>query len=215
MHKLRRPDPPICLTDTSVRSYGELHGNEKAEIRHKLLDMQRHRCAYCERRTGENAQDGHIEHFKKQAHHKNLSLTWSNLFWSCNDENTCGKHKDKCVRTGGEHGSFSEDELINPEVDEPEEIFLFVVDGTVRPKDGLDGVSKRKADETLRVFQLDRSAYLNRARADAVRPYIRAVDSLLIAGPEIVTRYIQNELQQSESAPFGTAIKQYLEGISP
>jgi uncharacterized protein (TIGR02646 family) len=178
-----------------------------------LLDLQKHRCAYCERRTGEAKDDGHIEHFRNQAGHDDLTLAWFNIFWSCNDEKTCGKHKDKCNRQSGRLAAFNPNDLIDPCQDDPNTFLLFVVDGTVRPRDGLDAVNQRRAEETLRVFQLAESAYLRKSREDAVKPYVGAIDSLLFAGADLVVRYVKSEVAKIDSAPFASAIRQYLEGI--
>ena len=69
MHALNRNTVPIpaCLAvPPAERGYANLHGAEKQEIRARLLDLQKHRCAYCERRTGQERDDGHIEHFRSQ-----------------------------------------------------------------------------------------------------------------------------------------------------
>jgi uncharacterized protein (TIGR02646 family) len=218
MHALNRdavPVPPCLAVVPAGRRFNNLHGNEKEEIRAQLLDLQKHRCAYCERRTGEERDDGHIEHFRNQAAHPDLCLSWTNMFWSCNDEKTCGKHKDKCNRGPGPWAAFDPNDLIDPSQDDPNGFILFVVDGTARVKDGLDVVSERRAKETLRVFQLANSAYLRRSREDAVRPYVGAIDSLLAAGPQVVVQYLQSEIAKIESAPFSATIRQYLEGILP
>jgi uncharacterized protein (TIGR02646 family) len=216
MHALNRnavPVPPCLTAPPAGRSYGNLHGNEKAEIRDRLLDLQKHRCAYCERRTGEERDEGHIEHFRNQAGHDHLSLVWDNMFWSCNDERTCGKHKDKCRRQSGNWAAFNPNDLIDPCHDDPNNFLLFVVDGTIRPREGLDAVDLRRALETLRVFQLADSAYLRKSREDAVKPYVGAIDSLLSAGADLVVRYVKSEVAKIDSAPFATTIRQYLEGI--
>ena len=156
MHALDRNavSIPPCLAAPAGRSYDDLHGDEKEEIRTRLLDLQKHRCPYCERRTGEERDDGHIEHFRNQAGCPELSLAWPNIFWSCNDEKTCGKHKDKCNRMSGPRVVFDPNDLIDPCGDDPNDFLLFVVDGTVRPREGLGAVNQRRAQETLRVFQL-------------------------------------------------------------
>jgi hypothetical protein len=79
----------------------------------------------------------------------------------------------------------------------------------------LDAGSRRRAEETLRVFQIADSAYLRRSRQDAVRPYLRAIDSLGRERPELIVRYVQSEMEEIDSAPFATAIRQYLEGFLP
>ena len=122
MHTLDRNSVPIpaCLAAPPAgQNYGNLHGAEKEEIRVRLLDLQKHRCAYCERRTGDERDDGHIEHFRHQAGHPHLSLAWANMFWSCNDEKTCGKHKDKCDRPAGPRAIFAPNDLIDPCQDDP------------------------------------------------------------------------------------------------
>lgn len=217
MHALDRnavPVPLCLVAPPAGRDYDDLHGNEREEIRARLLDLQKHRCAYCERRTGEERDDGHIEHFRNQAGHPLLSLVWPNIFWSCNDEKTCGKHKDKCDRMSGPRVVFNPNDLIDPSTDNPKDFLLFVVDGTVRPREGLNAANHRRAQETLRVFQLADSAYLRRSREDAVKPYVGAIDSLLSAGAELVVKYVKSEIPKIDSAPFATTIRQYLEGIS-
>src|ERR1700723_46316 len=218
MHLLDRntvPIPPCLVAPAEGLAYDHLNRAQKAEIRTNLLALQKQRCAYCERRTGEERDEGHIEHFRSQAAHRDLKVAWSNMFWSCNDEKTCGKHKDKCTRPAGPKATFDPNELIDPSVDDPPHFLLFVVAGTVRPRDGLDVVGQRRALETLRVFQLADSAYLRRSREDAVKPYVSAVDSLLSAGRDAVVRYLQSEGARIDSAPFSAVIRQYLEGILP
>ena len=175
------------------------------------MRLQRNRCAYCERRTGDGRNDGHIEHFRKQAEHEDLTVSWDNLYWSCSDEKTCGKHKDKCTKESGRLAKFEPDELIDPGLDYPERFLLFVVDGTVVIRPELDDKSTRRAEETLRVFQLAESAYLKSLRADSIGPYYRAVESLMSFGPDLIARYAQSQMADVERAPFSTAIRQYLE----
>lgn len=216
MHHLDRTTVPIpaCLaTQNNARRYGELCAAEKEEIRVRLLELQKHRCAYCERRTAADRDDGHIEHFRNQAEHKDLSLTWSNLYWSCQDEKTCGKHKDKCIKQSGRLATFEHAELVDPGADDPNQFFLFVVDGTVRPREALGPENLRRAEETLRVFRLADSAYLQRARQDAVKPYLGAIESLMEAGRETISRYVQSQMAYVEDSPFSTPIRQYLEAF--
>jgi uncharacterized protein (TIGR02646 family) len=218
MHHLDRSTIPIprCLAaPTEGRTYAVLTNAEREEIRKSLLELQGHRCAYCERRTAADRDDGHIEHFLCQAEHKNLSLSWSNIYWSCKDEKTCGKHKDKCTKQSGRLAKFDHRELLDPGADDPSQYLLFVVDGTVRPREELDPASRRRAEETLRVFRLAESAYLQRARQDAVKPYLSTIKSLMEEGREMVTRYIQSQMAYVDDSPFSTAIRQYLEGFLP
>lgn len=215
IHRNTVATPPCLVAPAAGRSYDNLDGLEKQAVRATLLDLQNGRCAYCERRTGDGRDDGHIEHFRCQSQHPHLSIAWSNLFWSCNDEKTCGKHKDKCDRQTGPRRTFNSNDLIDPSVEDPKDFILFVADGTVRPRDGIDAVNERRAQETLRVFQLADSAFLRKSREDAVKPYMNAIASLLDAAPHLVTRYVQSEIGRIDSAPFSATIRQYLEGLLP
>lgn len=216
MHKLDRakvPVPACLVTPARGRAYTDLHGPEKEEIRKTLLDLQGARCAYCERRTGVARDDGHIEHFVGQAKEKQRSLEWTNLFWSCNDEKTCGKHKDKCNFTSGPQARFRPEDLLQPSIDDPEGFLLFVPDGTIRPRPGLSKEDERRAEETLRVFQLA-APHLRTSREDAILPYVRALDALRAAGPDHLVAYVQRELGELDTTPFGTAIKQLLDSVT-
>ena len=218
MHKLNRNsvDTPTCLKAPSAdKCYADLRGHEKNEIRDRLLEMQGQRCAYCERRTGTDRHEGHIEHFRKQCNHGGLVLSWENLFWSCVDINSCGKHKDDCnIKHGtGVKREFKEDEIIDPAIEDPEHYFVFVSDGTVCLRDGLTTIEKKRAEETLRVFNLADSAFLRTSREDAVRPYKASIDSLLPHGIEMVQKYVDGVFNQIDTSPFCTAIKHYLGGL--
>jgi len=206
--------PPICLTvRLNGRAYDDLTRVEKEEIRTSLLNLQGNRCAYCERRTGDQRDEGHIEHFRKQAQHVTLTTTWENMYWSCLDEKTCGKHKDKCTKSNGTKARFDENELIDPGVDDPDQFLLFVDDGTVVPRIGIDATAQRRAEETLRVFQLADSAHLKQLRADALRVYKTTAMYLLQHGEQILADYLQTQKTHIEQAPFSTAIRHYFEGI--
>jgi uncharacterized protein (TIGR02646 family) len=205
---------PTCLAEqVDGRSYSRLSGAERAAIRNALLNLQGNRCAYCERRTGDAHDEGHIEHFRKQAEYHDLTTAWENMYWSCKDEKTCGKHKDNCTKDNGRLARFNEEDLIDPGIDEPDHFLLFVDDGTVVPRPGIDADSQRRAAETLRVFRLADSAYLKQQREDALRPYKSAVRYLLSRGNDLLAEYVESERENIQQAPFATAIRHYFEGI--
>lgn len=219
MHRLDRNavPRPTCLdpSTTAGRRYRDLRGPEKEEIRAALIKIQQQRCAYCERRLADDPDDGHIEHFRNQAGHQHLELEWNNLFWSCNDEKTCGKHKDRCDRATGVRARFDPNDLIEPCADDPDDYLMFVVDGTVQPRDGLPSAQAHRASETLRVFQLAESPLLRRSRHDAVKPYIAALDALSRISPEALYQFVVEELARLPGAAFETPVRQFLEGMLP
>lgn len=215
MHQLNRNTVaiPPCLAPTDPpRRYAELRRHEIGQVRTALLEIQKDRCAYCERRTGQENDDGHIEHFRNQAAHAHLETEWSNLFWSCMDERSCGKHKDKCNIVGGSGTcrAFVIADIINPGTDNPEYFIQFVSDGTIVQRSGLDANEQRRFEETMRVFQLRDSALLRKSRADAVKPYIGALNALRESGAAIFRDYIAGECARLDSVPFATAIGDFL-----
>lgn len=216
MQRLRRDavETPTCLCEGS-RLYKDLRGTEKTEIRTALLKMQGNKCAYCERRTGDESDEGHIEHFRNQAGHSALQLEWTNLFWSCSDEKTCGKHKDKCQKASGALRKFNPKDIVDPAREDPERFFLFVSDGTIRPASDLNAEDLCRAEETLRVFALNDSSFLRKSREDAVKPYIRILELLSTTAPASVAHYIECEWDAAATAPFSAAIKAFLRSVSP
>lgn len=218
MHKLDRSSvgKPACLENVpEEKRYSNLRKPEKDEIRDRLREMQRDRCAYCERRTGKNSDEGHIEHFRQQCDYVHLDLCWENMFWSCIDIYSCGKHKDDCDIKGGTgtKREFLIDHLIDPSIEDPDDFFLFVHDGTIQIRPDLDEANQLRASETLRVFNLAQSPYLRASREDAVRPYKDAIDDLIEHGEDIVKRYVTSQLAKIEVSPFQTAIRHYLGGL--
>lgn len=213
MRKLDRAAVPVpkCLQNIPEGwNYKNLRAAHTAQIRSTLLRIQESCCAYCESRTGENPKDGHIEHFRNQSEHPDITLGWENLFWSCSDENSCGKYKDGCSKHAGPRSRFEPGNLIDPSVDDPDEFLQFLSDGTVRPRDRLDDAQELKARETLRVFNLDGSAYLRKSREDAVKPYINMFAYLQQKAPDQLVAFIESERKNISSRPFSAAIRHFL-----
>lgn len=217
MRKIDRTAVPVpeCLENIPDDwTYSDFRGPQKEQIRQALQTIQGHRCAYCERRTGENSRDGHIEHFRNQAVHQDMTLTWSNMFWSCNDENSCGKYKDGCNKESGIRSKFDPSHLIDPAVDNPDDYLLFVTDGTVRPIDDLEEDLLKRAVESLRVFNLADSAFLRKAREDAIRPYFSTISWFQEKAPDSLKDYLRSEQSKIDSQPFSAAIRHFFRDYS-
>jgi hypothetical protein len=71
----------------------------------------------------------------------------------------------------------------------------------------------RRASETIRIFNLDQSVYLRSSRHDAVQPYLRVLDHLMTTAAHTVADYLKSELEHISTAPFSSAIRQFLESI--
>jgi uncharacterized protein (TIGR02646 family) len=101
MHKLTRPTPPNCL---SKYQHGRdnwrrlINAGHVGEIWLQLDLMQQHRCAYCESaiKTDKENSNSHIEHFRQRRtnSYPQGTFVWSNMFGSCDRQESCGKYKD-------------------------------------------------------------------------------------------------------------------------
>ncbi len=174
---------------------------EKHEIWQQLEKMQGGLCAYCE---SELTEKRHIEHFRQRSSFAKLSFEWENLFGSCNREDSCGKFKDK--------QSYDPNDLIKPDVDDPDRFLIFLTNGRIVPRDDLDGEELKKARETLRVFNLDHDrGPLRFAREQAVKGYLQTIEEF----QELAENYpkkdliplLRDELEKIEGLPYFTVIR--------
>ncbi|QHD69698.1 TIGR02646 family protein [Sphingobium yanoikuyae] len=209
MRKLDRsvcPAPP-CLGGYhhGTHSWGDVAPDDKAEIRTHLETMQDRRCAYCEGDIDSRGQ--HIEHFRRKSRHPALTFDWDNLFWSCNQTDSCGHFKDQGA------GSYIVEDLVNPCCDDPDAFFIFQADGTISIRDGISAPDRHRASETLRVFSLDADwGRLRAMRKIAVSGYVTDADTAFNEGwpPDDIREFFAEELDYSRYLPFSTAIRHVL-----
>ncbi|MDP0561242.1 MAG: retron Ec78 anti-phage system effector HNH endonuclease PtuB [Candidatus Endonucleobacter sp. (ex Gigantidas childressi)] len=211
MHKLTRPIPPTCLShyQHGRDSWRAVTSAHKSEIWLKLDEMQRHRCAYCECtiKTDRANSNAHIEHIRQRRSYPQGTFKWANLFGSCNRQNSCGKHKDDLP-------TYNHQDLIKMDVDDPEYFLDFLPDGNVAPTKGLTPENKHRAEETIRIFNLNGS--LRQIRETALKGYLQTAEAFATyaANPECDEAdwrpLLQKELDKIEPLPFTTAIKHTL-----
>jgi uncharacterized protein (TIGR02646 family) len=218
MHQLDRSHvpSPACLGRYrhGRDNWNDLSDADRQAIRAALEVMQGCRCAYCECSLDAHHSQ-HIEHFRQRGRYPQGTFDWHNLFWSCERDDSCGKHKD-----GG--GLYNHDDLIKPDVEDPEQFFLFVSNGSIVLRAGLSAAQQHRAKETLRILNLDaQRGPLRHMRQRAARGYIRVVEDIMemaaIHPPDVWQPHLERELDQSRSLPFCTAIKHVLtrQGVMP
>lgn len=214
MHKLHRAEvPPGCLSrfHHGLNQWREVLAADREAIWAKLDDMQQGRCAYCEssfpQQNGRYA--AHIEHFRQRDRFPEGTFDWLNLFGSCDRQDSCGKHKDRC-------GAYNPADLIKPDVDDPEIFFIFVVDGSIAIRQDLSEEQQHRAKETLRIFNLDaKYGALRQMRESMVSGYQQTAEELLtwaIEYPDEYPELLQQELDDVANLPFVTAIRHILQG---
>lgn len=198
---------PACLANYNhgAQTWDDVSPADKAGVRASLEVMQGRRCAYCEGGIDELGQ--HIEHFRRKHDYPALTFDWSNLFWSCNQTDSCGHFKDSGA------GCYDPAELVNPCIDDPDRFFLFRADGTISVRPGLTEQEQHRARETLRVFSLDADWGRLRAMRKAVASgYVISATEAFEAGflPDEIRAYFAQELQAVRDLPFYTAIRHVL-----
>jgi uncharacterized protein (TIGR02646 family) len=202
MHKLHRGQAPSCLKRhhrTSANDWQKVSPEDKAEIWEALQAMQLDRCAYCESKI--TALKRHIEHFCLRSRSRTKTFDWLNLFGSCNSQEHCGKHKD--------NQSFQSADLIKPDIENPEELLLFLADGTVAIRLKLAPGDRHRAEETIRVFNLNAASLINQRR-QAVQWYISLTEGKSDLSDMEWQEYIAEELQEVIGHAFITAIRHML-----
>ncbi len=211
MHKLDRTpiQAPNCLGQFrhGTHNWDSLDFDERQEIRDSLEQFQGRRCAYCEASLDERGQ--HIEHFRSRGDFPTLIFTWENLFWSCDDLYHCGRFKDNGA------GPYNVNDLINPADEDPEHFLRFSSDGTIRPRSGLTAAELHRANETLRVFNLDSTrGPLRYMRKNACMEYVTIGDDIAAIAQqsplEEVKSYLEMEIAATRHLPFASAIKHTL-----
>ena len=198
---------PACLANYhhGQDNWDDLSPDDKTEIRQCLEVMQGRRCAYCEGSLDMLGQ--HIEHFRRkgQGHFPHLTFVWSNLYWSCDQQDSCGHYKD--------HGAapYNVNDLIDPGVDDPDVFFRFRSDGTISVRYGLQASDSHRAEETLRVFNLHPHwGRLRNMRKAAVSRYVSMIDDAEGFTADELRQLFTDELAVAASLPFFTAIRHVL-----
>ena len=161
-------------------------------------------CAYCEDAT--KTQGGHIEHLAARSRHIDYEFTWSNLFIACDAEHRCEKYKDSA-----KVGHYDWRDLVKPDVDDPDEFFYFSATGEVLVREGLDQSQLHRAEETIRVLNLNHRDFVGAryAVAEQARQMISDQDWEFIASlsPEEREEWLSSDLEYFLPLPFYTTVR--------
>ncbi|PIT48809.1 TIGR02646 family protein [Snodgrassella alvi] len=174
MRCLVRPEKLKCLErakreNIEWSSFITLNGGKDyKQVKEKLEEMQQKLCVYCESKLNES----HIEHFKCRSKFPKEKFEWDNLFVSCTTDDHCGKYKD-----APKHTKYQIDNLIKPDRDNPEDYFVFLPSGRIDKKSCLSKTDMTKADETIRVLNLNHTNLVN-SRQRVYKDYYEIFTSL-------------------------------------
>ncbi|MCV2350400.1 retron Ec78 anti-phage system effector HNH endonuclease PtuB [Paucibacter sp. Y2R2-4] len=187
--------------------------DERQAIWEALNTMQGQRCAYCETALKTDSSQRHIEHFRQRSRYRLGTFDWNNLFGSCNRIETCGDHKDKC-------GDYNHNDLIKPDIENPDTFLVFDAHGGVSPGARLDVEAQRRAKETIRILNLNGGG-LRQIRETAAKGYLQTLESweqISQSFPEsewrpLVEAELVNELAMTDQLPHATAIRHVLSRV--
>jgi uncharacterized protein (TIGR02646 family) len=209
MHQLDRNSvpAPVCLGAYrhGQDTWDKVTSDDRKQIRSSLERMQCKRCAYCEGDL--NTLGEHIEHFRQQSRYPQGTFDWSNLFWSCTRDDSCGRHKDHC--------KYEHADIIKPDCEDPERFFLFLANGTITVRSNLNPKEEYRARETLRVFNLDdQRGRLRKMREIAARGYLKTAEFIVEIADcypvEAWRPFLEQELENTRDLPFCTTLKHVL-----
>ena len=118
-----------------------------------LYEAQKHCCAYCECQLKHPSipKTSHIEHLERQSDNPNRIFDWSNMFLSCDNNDSCGIFKDESKP----RIVFNAQDIVDPSYEDPQDFFQYDVLGRISPRDDISSVSQHRAQETIRVFNLN------------------------------------------------------------
>jgi uncharacterized protein (TIGR02646 family) len=210
----RAVSPPACLREYKHGrdAWGDLTKNapHREELHARLEQLQGTRCAYCEGPL--DTLGKHVEHFRPRGKCPHLTFDWANLFWSCYQDDSCGRFKDHGA------GTYDPDDLLDPCSDDPDQFFRFRSNGEIELRKGLSKRDNRRAKETLRVFNLDpQHGRLRQMRARALKTYMGLEPDILAAleefDPDERSVLILEELSRIHHEPFSTVIRHLFEEV--
>ncbi|MGE0395977.1 MAG: retron Ec78 anti-phage system effector HNH endonuclease PtuB [Kofleriaceae bacterium] len=199
--------PPCLAAYAHGRDrWGDLSPTHKQEIRTSLEEMQGRRCAYCEGPLDSLGQ--HIEHFRSRSDFVHLTFEWPNLYWCCDQSDSCGHYKD----SGAD--AYNPNDLIDPCKDDPSHFLRFRSDGTIDVRPGLSTRDDFRARETLRVFNLHHEfGRLRNMRKAVASAYLELVVELAAFDANERSAYAELEIKATAAEPFSTVVRHMFEDV--
>ena len=142
-----------------------LDGIVRTKTRKYILENEQgNQCAYTELPLEYEKNNSHIEHLKRKdsAFFPKLTFEWSNLFISCISNDFGGKYKDEKYLKGKTKADNAL--ILNPALENPIDFFELKNWGELTIKEGLQGIAKTKAEETIKAFNLNHNSLKDRRK---------------------------------------------------
>jgi uncharacterized protein (TIGR02646 family) len=141
----------------------------KRDLSAALYKLALGKCVFCESPLGVSG-DLEVEHYISKVVNPDLAFVWSNLLPSCR----------LCNRSKGDQDH--EGSLLKPDIEDPEPFFWVHPDtGKLELHPRLDADGRRRAEETIRICNLQRPALCTK-RAEMLARVGRWLNSLSSSG---------------------------------
>lgn len=199
MRRINKCPAPSTLAkakNTCGNNWDNVSKGTKESWRDQLFKEQKGLDAYTEEILSlDDKTTTHIDHFKKRAHHPELTFDWGNLFLA-NHQNNNAYGADAKDNGTNKIEKDKYDDLIYPAEEDPHEYFTYNLEGEICPCEGLDDTRLKKAQFTIDTFCLNSPALL-KSRNGILR----------------ILRGYQDQLEESfkylEGNPFPSLIECY------
>ena len=156
MKKINKQAPPAALTDFVSKehpsTWAELHEKAYATYQICVAQLQKEQdgmCGYTERPVSIAGGGTHIDHFVKRDHNAKMIFDWQNLVLAVHASGYGADWKDLHIKKSA-YGK-----IINPVKEDPHLFFTYMPNGMIKPKNGLTGPDREKAEFTIEVFNLN------------------------------------------------------------
>lgn len=152
--------------------------------------------------------------FFDKSTHQDQTFEWENLFGCCSSTAHCGHYKDQILPDGTKR-QYNPQQLIKPDIDDPELYLQFLPSGKIKEQDNLDEINIQKAITTIKALHLDNPS-LELSREQQITRYqtkVSAIIHILDSSmddeelKEAMREYDEIE-KEALTAPHRTAIKQ-------
>lgn len=163
MRRINKFSAPSTLAEeknTCGNNWDNVSNGIKKSWREQLSEEQKGLDAYTEEILSlDDKTTTHIDHFKKRAHHPELTFDWGNLFLA-NHQNNNAYGADAKDNGTNKIEKDKYDDLIYPAEEDPHEYFTYNLEGEICPCEGLDDTRLKKAQFTIDTFCLNSPALL-------------------------------------------------------
>lgn len=167
MRTIIKGDTPACLDSAEEQgwSWDYFVQNDKAGYqvcRQQANSEQSGVCGYTELPLNVGAVNVHFDHYRKKGIYPELRFKWDNLFAAVKDNRFGADFKDQIVNGRNHKQVYAS--ILSPLTVNLQDYFHYATSGEIEPSSELSEENLRKAEETIRVFNLNEAELVNRRR---------------------------------------------------